>query len=249
MNIEDYFKDYKCRISSIIDSSLAEKDLANNVALCFNIVADYETWLYCIGKRPESLIYENAIKVYQDAFGCMLEGQYQSAFMGLRYCFERTLCGVYLSANELELRIWLSGQRDTYWTEIVGKEGKQSDNDGKGYDSYVEKGLFSTKFVMAFFPDLQDEIVHFRRMAVFVYRECSEFVHGNPNALVKIPKYLEFKKELMSLWCEKALIMKRVMFFVFALRYLVDMQGDKKNKIADIIRDDFSAVKPINDLF
>ena len=248
MNIEEYFQDYKQRINSIIDLSLAEKDLANNVALCFNMIADYETWIDSIGDRLESLIYKNAIKVYQDAFGCMLVGQYQSAFMGLRYCFERTLCGVYLSANELELRTWLYGRRDTYWAEIVGKEGKQPGGN-KEDDPSVDKGLFSTSFVMAFFPELKDEIIHFRRIAVSVYRECSEFVHGNPIVLDKIPKHLEFKNELMSFWCEKALIMRRVIFFVFTLRYLVDMKADEKNKIEDIVKDDFSMIKPIYDLF
>lgn len=249
MNIENYFHDYKNKINSIIDSSLAEKNLANNVALCFNLAADYEIWLDSIGDRLESIIYKNAIKVYQDALGCMLEGHYQSAFMGLRYCFERTLCGVYLSANELELRTWLNGGRDTYWSEILGKESKHPDVDENGCDSNLDKGLFSIKFVNAFFPELQDEIRHFKRMAMSVYRECSEFVHGNPTVLVKIPKHLEFKSELMFLWCEKALIMKRVMFFSFALRYLAYIKDDEKAKIADIIKDDFSTVKPINDMF
>ena len=248
MNIEGYYQDYKNRVSSIIDSSLAEDDMANNVALCFNFVADYETWLGSIGDRRESIIYKNAIKVYQEAFGCMLEGQYQSAFMGLRYCFERTLCGVYLSSNELELRTWLYGRRDTYWIEIVGKEGNQSEDDQNENDYNADKGLFSSKFVMAYFPELQDEIRHFRRMAVSVYRECSEFVHGNPTALVKIPERLEFNNELMSLWCEKALIMKRVMFFVLALRYLVDMNDEEKSKITDIIKDEFATIKPIIDI-
>ena len=248
MNIDEYFQDYKQRINSIIDSSLAEKDVANNVALCFNIIADYETWLDSIGDRLESVIYKNAIKVYQDAFGCMLVGQYQSAFMGLRYYFERTLCGVYLSANELELRTWLYGGRDTYWNEIVGKERKQTSGN-KEDDSYVDKGLFSTNFVNAFFPELKDEIKHFRCIAVSVYRECSEFVHGNPAVLDKMPKRLEFKNDLMSLWCEKALIMKRVIFFVFALRYFVTMNDDEKDKIEDIIKDDFITVKPIYELF
>ena len=248
MNIKEYFQDYKQRINSIIDSSLSEKS-TNDVTLCFNIVTDYETWLNSIGDRLESLMYKNAIKVYQDAFGCVLEGHYQSAFMGLRYCFERTLCGVYLSANELELRTWLDGRRETYWTEIVGKEGKHSDSNEKGDDFSVDKGLFSTKFVQAFFPELQEEIRHFRRISVSVYRECSEFVHGNPTTLVKVPEQLVFNNELLSLWCEKALIMKRVMFFVFALRYLVEMKDNEKNNIADIIKDEFATIKPINDLF
>lgn len=249
MNITEYFQDYKNQINSILDSSLEEKGLANNVSLCFNLVADYETWLKSIGNRLESLIYKNAIKVYQDALGCMLEGHYQSAFMGLRYCFERTLCGVYLSANELELRTWLDGRRDTYWTEIVGKEGKQTEDDEKGDDTNVDKGLFSKKFVKAFFPELQDERLHFRRMAISVYRECSEFVHGNPLALNRIPEHLKFNNELMSLWCDKALVMKRVMFFSFALRYLVDMNEDKKSMVSDIINDEFATVKPIIILF
>lgn len=129
MTIQDYYENYKKSISTIIDSSLSEEDAANDIAICFNIATDYEIWLECIGDRLECLLYKNAIKVYQDALGCLLEGHYQSAFMGLRYFFERTLCGVFLSANELELRTWARGERDTYWTEIVGKEGKDTEQE------------------------------------------------------------------------------------------------------------------------
>lgn len=249
MTIAKYYEDYKQRINSIIDSSLGEEDLANIVALSFHFVDDYSIWIESIGYRLETVMYKNAIKVYQDSLGCMLVGQYQSAFMGLRYCFERTLCGVYLSANELELRTWLDGRRDTYWTELVGKEGKEAEGDVTTEDNYIDKGLFSTKYVNAFFPELKDEIRHFRRMAVSVYRECSEFVHGNPNALVRIPDYLDYKKELVEMWCEKAMVMKRIMFFVFALRYLPDMNEASKGKIADIIKDEFATVKPLCNLF
>lgn len=248
MTINEYYEDYKRNITSIIDSSLSEEDLANDVALCFHLVTDYEIWLKCIGDRLECMLYRNAIKVYQDALGCMLGGQYQSAFMGLRYCFERTLCGVYLSANELELRTWKIGQRDTYWTEIVGKEGKEKDDGVKNEGALVDKGLFSTKYVNAYFPDLKDEIPHFRRMAISVYRECSEFVHGNPQALVQIPEHLEYNKELMALWCEKALTMKRVMFFVFVLRYLLLFGDAEKSELVEIIKDEFATIKPICNL-
>lgn len=255
MNINEYFQEYRHQLDSIVDSSLAEKELANDITLCFNIVNDYEAWLNSIGNRLESIIYNNAIKVYQDAFGCMLEGHYQSAFMGLRYCFERTLCGIYLSANEIELRTWLNGLRDTYWTEIIGKEEKQNEgektNEGKKTenDKNIEKGLFSKKFVDAFFPELQDEIRHFKRMAVSVYRECSEFVHGNLVALEKIPEHLTYDNKLVSLWCEKALVMKRVIYFAFTLRYLRDMAEGDKSRVADIIKDEFMSVKPIIELF
>lgn len=248
MTIKKYYEDYKQRINTIIDTSLNEEELSNIVALSFQFVDDYSAWLESIGNRLEAVMYNNAIKVYQDSLGSILLGQYQSAFMGLRYCFERTLCGVYLSANELELRTWLNGHRDTYWTELVGKEGKETDDEEKADDNFVNNGLFSTKYVNAFFPELRDEIRHFRRMAVSVYRECSEFVHGNPNALVQIPEHLHYKKELMGLWCEKALVMKRVMFFVFALRYLPNMSEESKGKIADIIKDEFATIKPLNDM-
>ncbi len=248
MTIKEYYNDYKNRITSIIDTSLSEDVLANDVALCFNLVTDYEIWLKCLGDRLECILYRNAIKVYQDALGCMLEGQYQSAFMGLRYCFERTLCGVYLSANELELRTWKNGQRDTYWTEIVGKEGKESEDAVHYIEALTDKGLFSIKYVNAYFPDLKDEAIHFRRMAISVYRECSEFVHGNPQALVQIPDHLEYRKELMELWCEKALTMKRVMFFAFSLRYLLQFGEKEKGELTEIINEEFATVKPIINL-
>lgn len=42
-------------------------------------------WIDILGDAPETYLYRNAAKVYQEAFANMLMGLYQPAFMGLRY--------------------------------------------------------------------------------------------------------------------------------------------------------------------
>lgn len=63
--------------------------------------------------------------------------------MGLRYYLERMVTGVFFSASEIELRTWLNGSRDTYWTEVANTD---------------DKDIFSRKFCNAFFPELVEQV-------------------------------------------------------------------------------------------
>ena len=52
----------------------------------------------------------------------------------------------------------------------------------------------------------------------------------------------------MELWCEKALTMKRVMFFAFSLRYLLQFGEKEKSELTEIIKEEFSTITPIINL-
>lgn len=224
-----------------VTNEIIEKSMSNENLDLFStnhdFLNDFAIWLDVIKDRPECSILENSIKEYQLSLLNNNQGMYQQAFMGLRFFLERTLVAVMFSASEIELNLWKIGERDTYWNEIASKE-----IDGKDI-----KGIFSKKFCKAFFPELKNELSHFFSITTKVYRECSEFVHGNKNIIDKIPDKLEYSKELFNEWNIKADIIKRVVLFVFCLRYLKQLGKEERKKISVTIADEFKGISEITD--
>jgi hypothetical protein len=228
MKVTDHYKKLGQQATEIQKNSLKNKDLkllSSNHAF----LNDFAIWLEILKDRPEGNILKNAIKEYQLALLCNNLGMYQQAFMGLRFFLERNLVAILFSAYEIELNLWKIGERDTYWAELVDKD----------------KGLFSSKFCKAFFPELKDEIIHFSAMTVKVYRECSEYVHGNNSVIDKIPSKLEYSKDLFYEWNTKADTIKRIVLFAFCLRYLKHLKEEEIKKITDTISEEFKSITQI----
>jgi hypothetical protein len=231
-DINDHYKLLGSKCNEILDESLQEsrQDLIrpNHLALF-----DYHIWLDILQSRPEHNIISLACREYQISILSNALGLYNQAFVGLRFFFERTLVAILFSAKELELRLWQIGERDTYWQEIIDEES----------------GLFSTKFCRAFFPEMKDEFMHYRSMAQKVYRECSEFVHGNNSVIAKIPTKLEFNEVLFNEWNIKAQTIRRIILFCLCLRYLNQIEAKNITKIETHIIEEFGSLIPISDFF
>lgn len=234
MNVTDHYKELGQKTIDILEKSVSNEDLtllSSNHAFFH----DFAIWLEVIENRPEISILQNAIKEYQLALFSNNLGMYQQAFMGLRFFLERTFVAILFSANELELNLWKIGERDTYWNEVAGNDK----------DSKKAQGIFSEKFCKAFFPELKNEIAHYHAITTKVYRECSEFVHGNRTVIDKIPNKLEYSEYLFYEWNKKADIIKRLVLFVFCLRYLKQLNEGDIKKIEATISEEFKSIPQI----
>ncbi|MCS3869646.1 hypothetical protein J3D55_002562 [Chryseobacterium ginsenosidimutans] len=228
MTTIEYYKEAGSTVTNILHESLSNTDLE-----LFNsnhsFLADFESWLEILKDRPEISIFKNAIKEYQiSQLSCSL-GLYQQAFMGLRFFLERTLVAIMFSAKEIELNLWKIGERDTYWSELMDDE----------------KGVFSKKFCRAFFSELDSEISHFKAITKKVYRECSEYVHGNLSVIDKIPEGLEYSEELFIEWNTLANIIKRIVLFSICLRYLKFLKTEDYKEIEASISEEFTSISVI----
>lgn len=231
MKIEEQYNKIGESVSGILGSSLANPDL-ELLASNHSFVIDFDIWLDILKDRPEHSIFKNAIKEYQISILNNCLGLYQQAFMGLRFFLERSLVAIQFSANEIELNLWKIGERDTYWTELMNEE----------------KGIFSTRFCKAFFPEIKEEITHFKAITKKVYRECSEYVHGNNSVIDKIPDSLEYSKDLFEEWNTKADTIKRIILFTLCLRYLKFLKDDDRKKIYNSLSEEFNSIIPINQI-
>lgn len=214
--------------NSICEMSFKE-DLLPTINSNHAIIEDYSVWLSVLADRPERVMFESALREYQLSILANTLGLYNLSFTGLRFFFERTLTGVLFSAKELDLRLWIKGQRDTYWAELCDEE----------------MGLFSHKFYNAFFPALKDEVKHYLAIAKKVYRECSQYVHGNISTQELIPDKLEYSEDRVSEWHTKADTMKDVVLFVFCLRYLPYLTNTQKTRVEQSLLENLGHLEPI----
>jgi hypothetical protein len=168
---------------------------------------------------------------YQFALLAVVQGQYRQAFMALRLSLELLLGGVWFSANELELRFWLRGERDLVWGNML-----RGDN-----------GVLSPRFVRAFCGDLSDEAKHYQAMAEKVYRECSEYVHGNVHA--SLDTTLVFQEEIFQEWHAKAGAVRLVSTFALWIRYSDLFDADSQAALEPILLDSLGHLEPVRARF
>jgi hypothetical protein len=231
MKVTDHYNKMGETSLEILSKSLGNDDL-ELLSSNHSFLHDFAAWLDVLKERPEINILQNAIKEYQIGILSNNFGLYQQAFMGLRFFLERTLVAILFSANEIELNLWKIGERDTYWNELMDKD----------------KGIFSYKFCKAFFPELKDELNHFSAITSKVYRECSEYVHGNQTIIRKLPTTLEYSQDLFYEWNSKANIIRRVILFALCLRYLKYLKPEGVKKIEGSILDEFKSISQIIEL-
>lgn len=231
-DIKEHYNNIKNTTNSIFEESLKEENIST-LSKSHNIIFELCIWLDILKNRPEYKILETASKEYQFSIMTLNSGFYSKSFSGLRFFLERSLVAIHFSAQEIELKLWEIGQRDTYWSEIMDEN----------------TGIFSPKFCKAFFPELKGEINHYRNLTTKVYRECSEYVHGNNSAIIKLPVNLEYSEEIFLDWHKKADSIARIILFALNLRYLKHLNVEEMKKLENVNSDYFNNIKPITELY
>jgi len=232
MDAIEYYKYlYKCAGQTLVDT-YSDRDTAELHVKSHGYLKDYGELCEAIAGRHESPVYDLALKEYQFALLALSSGQYRHAFSGLRLFFELWLSAVYFSGNELDMRLWLRNSKDINWQQIVNPDN----------------GLLSKTFCKAFNEPLSEDIKPFRLMAETVYRECSQYVHGNSHTHKELTHEIKFRKAACVEWHEKAKTMHLVILFVFSMRYLsfIDVTNAK---IAHIIVSELGHITELRSQF
>ncbi|WP_093646311.1 hypothetical protein [Paraburkholderia aspalathi] len=191
--------------------------------------SDIEAWREAISEHPEAQLLAAAAAEYVVSMLNVCQGQYRNGFKGLRLVLELCIQSVHLSANLVLREEWLRGERDTVWANLVDPEA----------------GPFSTRFCRAFYPELCEHTAHFRQLGQTLYRELSECIHGNVPNQIPLPSSLQFSKESFDLWHEKARLVRLVVHFAFAVRYLRVLPKPKRSMIDSLLLDQLGHIEAI----
>lgn len=232
MDVVEHYRTLLKNSETVLGTMLGENG-AEALIASHNYLLDYDVIKMAIAGRPEAAVLDSAVKEYQFALFALVAGQYRHAFGGLRLFFELMLATVQFSAHEIDYRMWARDSKDINWSAL-----KDSQN-----------GVFSTSFIRAFNPVFSDCAKQYLAIAEAVYRECSEFVHGNAGTHAILPSDITFQKEAFFSWHDKAATMRMAIIFAFSARYLNYVSKEAADRMEPIITDVLGNLQPVQAIF
>lgn len=229
--LTDYLKPLFNRAEEVLNSGLADLDVELALKKAVSTVANFESIHQTLANRYEFVVFAQAIQEAKYAVFLISIGSYRNAYSSLRLFFELSLAAIDFSTNERLFLGWSLGRADISWSRLAD----------------AQEGVLSKTFCSLFPLDLAEHAQSYRTMATNVYRECSEFVHGNPSANSKLPEFLEFKKEAALDWCNKLDTMYLVCVFLFSVRYLQVLTPEQLEKVKTDVLDQIAHLTPVRD--
>jgi hypothetical protein len=233
MTVSKFYLSLHARGESILKETISDAGHLSMLTASHNHLADFEKLYLAVEGRPESTLFNYACREYQFSLLAVSGGIYRHAFVSLRLFLELFLTGIQFSAKEIDLRMWLKNSRDISWQSL----------------SDPDTGVFSSDFLGAFDERFSENGRQYRTMANRVYRECSEYVHGNFSTHEDIPVSLEFNETLFTAWHEMAETMQLLVVFAYSARYLKFLQKSERVSIEHIVLDALGTLPAVQEIY
>jgi hypothetical protein len=230
MPCQQQYRQLHSKCGSIAELSFSTRSLYSEN---YSYAKDFEDWFQILSERPEALLLKFALREYQHALFAVVQGQYRYAYAGLRLFLELCLRSVYFSAEDLRFRLWLKGEQDINWEALVCEE----------------TGIFSRTFVGAYNGALSDEAGQYNELARLLYRECSEYIHGNACTYEILPDEMEFREKVFLDWQEKAQTARLTVSFALCFRYLEAIAKTDLLRLEPAILDELGHIPSIRAFF
>jgi len=233
MDVIAYYRSLLKKSEGILESVNIDEEQRSLLTAAHNYLLDFDSLKIAISERPEVAVFDAAVREYQFALYALVSGHYRHAFSGLRLFFELILASIQFSAHEIDYRMWATDSKDINWSAL------------KSPDS----GIFSANFIRAFNPDFCSFSKQYLAIAEIVYRECSEFVHGNASTHLVLPFDIAFQKEIFNMWHQKAATMRLVVIFCYSARYLNYISNETKDGLEHVIVESLGNLAPVQAIF
>lgn len=231
--LAEHYKTIQGKSESAFDHLCQDSEKFRRFTAAHNDHDELESLLELSLGRAEEQIFKLAFLEYQHALYSFAFAQYRQAHISLRLFLELSLSGIMFSAHEIDAHLWHKGQKDSNWSSLISKDN----------------GVLSKAFIGAFFDALKEYSGEYHAMAAAVYRECSEYVHGNRSSFEGIDADIRFKDEIADAWLERADTVRMIIKFAFLARYLNHAEHSVRNKIQDIALENFGSLPPIQGIY
>jgi hypothetical protein len=219
---KDLFLDINNRQAAVIDISLSGSN-KEIFAASHLFLSDLEKWMKYLKDYNEATLYKTAIEEYTNTLFLLTCGLYRQSYVTLRFFLEHIMFGLHLSVNELNFRRWSMNKYDMHWSEITD----------------IEKGVFCKDYFEAFSPELTEYSMELLNICKQLYRELSEYTHGNLLATQTLPEEITFKEDLFKDINQKIDSIRHLITFLFFVRYknilTYKAVQDLENPIMDVI--------------
>ncbi|MCK9246699.1 MAG: hypothetical protein M0P11_07075 [Anaerolineaceae bacterium] len=201
MKIEEYLSRLNTESNSIFEKSMMYRDQLGSAHHASSCIYEFSE---NIADTSEKEILQTVSSQLESATFCACKGMYRQAFVSLRLALEMGLASAYFSVYKLELHEWLDGRGDINWSSLI------CENDG----------VLSSRFSKAFFEDFSEDMSEYRNKAKNVYRQLSEYVHGNNETWESSEIELSFDENKMATYFKLVKGVTEILLFVLSCRYL-----------------------------
>ena len=113
----------------------------------------------------------------------------------------------------------------------------------------TDDGPLTRRFCLAFFPEIENHTNNFQSMAITLYRELSETIHGNMPCYIPLPESFEFNETAFGVWHEKAATTRFIVHFCLCTRYLRFVPEDRLSDLEAAILEQLGHIEPIREIF
>lgn len=233
MNLQEHYKILLQKSGELQDEMLSDHDALIAFTIAHNATDDFEKLISAVENRPEAGLMRLAIRELQFGLLAVSFAHYRHAYISIRLFMELMIGAIYFSAFEIKLRKWLGNSQDIVWSALIDKEN----------------GPFAKSFISAFSPDFAPYGAQFLAIAEKVYRECSEYVHGNMNTQKEYNQPLRFDKEKFIEWADRLNSIKLTIIFVFIARYANFLTREQLDNLEPILLEDLGTNAAIQDLY
>lgn len=219
--------------SQAFEDVAADSSIENDRNDIAQILVDLGKCADFLVPRYEGQLYDLALRELQLSLLAALGASYRQAFMGLRLALEHWFTGIKFSTNELSFRAWQLEEEDVSWSDL---------------NSEIS-GVLSERFAHIFWPQTEQRVATYQNLAKKLYRECSEYVHGNLRTHMFLPNQLEYDRATFLSWKEKLDTLKLLFVYSFVLRFATTLRATGQEPYAAVTLDSIGHLNEVRDLF
>jgi hypothetical protein len=216
MDLSQYYKSLISSSETTLNESL---ERMAELAKVHAFAEDLLIWHAVVHTRVGATVIKYAAGEIQLSALSLVYGLYRQAFTSLRLSLELSLSAIFFSTNELEFREWEQGKKDIYWSQLIATT------------SDTNNGIFSKRYAEAFFPELENVVVEYNKLAKDTYRDLSEFVHGNAYTWEMSTSNISFDEALFDRWMSNFTNVSTLISFGLTLRFLKALDTDEADSL------------------
>lgn len=228
MNIADYLGKLNDKSQEIFRWTIQEH--AENLAAVHHLASQIFEFSAQVKDPDERNMLHVACSQLESSSLALSFGLYRQAMSSLRLAFEMCLGCVYFSVHKIEHKEWLQGRADIKWAAI----------------SDEENGLFSFRFADAFFPDVREYSKEYGQKAKPLYRDLSQYVHGNHETWTSSGIALKRSEVLIQQYVAALREASEVIGFILCCRYLKAISKENLDDVQSIV-EQLSHIAPIRE--
>jgi hypothetical protein len=203
MGLQEHYRGLLKKSGELQEEMLSDNEALTAFTIAHAAADDIEKLIAAVKDRPEAKLMRLAMRELQFAFMAASFAHYRHAYISTRLFMEMMLGAIHFSAFEIKLRKWMNNSQDIVWASLVDKDN----------------GPFAKSFISAFSPDFANHGPQFHAIAEGVYRECSEYVHGNMSTHGSPDQPLKYDRVQLIEWTDRMRSVRLIILFTFIARY------------------------------